>query len=192
MTGLFRLLWRREEIPTAKSQGGVSRMKRKKWGLCLMLCGLLACSLPAMAETLVVNNGSNPDTRLNMRREPSKDAGSIGKFYSGTEVEWVADAGDGWAEVTIGGGKNCVSGYMMSEYLSEKSAAVMDATRDMEVVSPYGTQSVVVRDRPSNSYNAVAMMEVGDAVRVIGTAGDYCYVQLSDDSVGCLSTSEVN
>ena len=37
----------------------------------------------------------------------------------------------------------------------------------MQVVSPYGTQSVVVRDTPSNSYDAVSMLEVGDDVRVI-------------------------
>ena len=60
------------------------------------------------------------------------------------------------------------------------------------VVSPYGTQSVVVRNTPSNSYDAVAMAEVGDEVRVIGTKGDYYYVLLGDGSVGCLSTSEAN
>ena len=56
--------------------------------------------------------------------------------------------------------------------------------------TPYGTQSVVVRDTPSNSYDAVSMLEVGDDVRVIGTKGDYYYVLLDDSSVGCLSTSE--
>ncbi|MFR5787264.1 MAG: hypothetical protein ACLUHE_09245 [Christensenellales bacterium] len=44
---------------------------------------------------------------------------------------------------------------MMSQYLSTDTASVQDATKDMQVVSPYGTQSVVVRDTPSNSYDAV-------------------------------------
>ena len=43
-----------------------------------------------------------------------------------------------------------------------------------------------------NSEDAVAMAEVGDEVRVIGTKGDYYYVPLGDGSVGCLSTSEAN
>ena len=46
--------------------------------------------------------------------------------------------------------------------------------------------------RRMNSEDAVAMAEVGDEVRVIGTKGDYYYVLLGDGSVGCLSTSEAN
>ena len=113
-------------------------------------------------------------------------------FYTGTPVEIVADAGDGWSQVTIGGGVNSLSGYMMTRYLAEDASAVQDMTKEMQVVSPYGTQSVVVRNTPSNSYDAVAMAEVGDEVRVIGTKGDYYYVLLGDGSVGCLSTSEAN
>ena len=69
----------------------------------------------------------------------------------------------------------------------EEVAVAMVGTRSC---TPYGTQSVVVRDTPSNSYDAVSMLEVGDDVRVIGTKGDYYYVLLDDSSVGCLSTSE--
>ena len=103
----------------------------------------------AMAQSAVVDNGSDPSSRLNMRDQPSKDAGSVGQFYTGTPVEIVSDAGGGWSQVTIGGGANSLSGYMMSQYLSTDTASVQDATKDMQVVSPYGTQSVVVRDTPS-------------------------------------------
>ena len=99
----------------------------------------------AMAQSAVVDNGSDPSSRLNMRDQPSKDAGSVGQFYTGTPVEIVSDAGGGWSQVTIGGGANSLSGYMMSQYLSTDTASVQDATKDMQVVSPYGTQSVVVR-----------------------------------------------
>ena len=156
------------------------------WGMAL----LMLWGGQAMAQSAVVDNGSDPSSRLNMRDQPSKDAGSVGQFYTGTPVEIVSDAGGGWSQVTIGGGANSLSGYMMSQYLSTDTASVQDATKDMQVVSPYGTQSVVVRDTPSNSYDAVSMLEVGDDVRVIGTKGDYYYVLLDDSSVGCLSTSE--
>ena len=146
----------------------------------------------ALAQSAVVNNGSDPNRRLNMRDQPSRDASAVGQFYTGTPVEIVADAGDGWAQVTIGGGVNSLSGYMMPRYLAEDASAVQDMTKEMQVVSPYGTQSVVVRNTPSNSYDAVAMAEVGDEVHVIGTKGDYYYVLLDDGSVGCLSTSEAN
>ena len=167
---------------------GVAAMKKR---LMVSLAVLMALwGGQALAQGAVVNNGSDPNSRLNMRDQPSKDAGSVGQFYTGTPVEIVSDAGGGWSQVTIGGGANSLSGYMMSQYLSTDTASVQDATKDMQVVSPYGTQSVVVRDTPSNSYDAVSMLEVGDDVRVIGTKGDYYYVLLDDSSVGCLSTSE--
>ena len=161
-------------------------------GLCLVL--LSTCILPsfALAQSAVVDNGSDPDSRLNMRKEPSADSASLGKFYSGTEVEILSDAGDGWSQVSIGGGQNSLDGYMMSDYLSTDGEGVIDATFDMEVVSPYGTQSVVLRSKPSDSFDAVAMLEVGTAVRVIGVSGNFYYVQMDDDSVGCLDSSELH
>lgn len=161
-------------------------------GLCLVL--LSTCMLPsfALAQSAVVDNGSDPDSRLNMRKEPSADSASLGKFYSGTEVEILSDAGDGWSQVSIGGGQNSLDGYMMSDYLSTDGEGVIDATFDMEVVSPYGTQSVVLRSKPSDSFDAVAMLEVGEAVRVIGVLGNFYYVQMDDDSVGCLDSSELH
>ncbi len=160
-------------------------------GLCLVL--LSTCILPsfALAQSAVVDNGSDPDSRLNMRKEPSADSASLGKFYSGTEVEILSDAEDGWSQVSIGGGQNSLDGYMMSDYLSTDGEGVIDATFDMEVVSPYGTQSVVLRSKPSDSFDAVAMLEVGEAVRVIGVSGNFYYVQMDDDSVGCLDSSEL-
>ena len=167
---------------------GVAAMKKR---LMVSLAVLMALwGGQALAQSAVVNNGSDPNSRLNMRDQPSRDASAVGQFYTGTPVEIVSDAGGGWSQVTIGGGANSLSGYMMSQYLSTDTASVQDATKDMQVVSPYGTQSVVVRDTPSNSYDAVSMLEVGDDVRVIGTKGDYYYVLLDDSSVGCLSTSE--
>lgn len=161
---------------------------------CALLAGMLMLCGGAYAQTAVVDNGSNPDSQLNLRKEPSTDAGSVGKFYSGTEVEIVSDAGEGWSEVSIGGGQNSVGGYMMSSYLKSGSEAsgVVDGTRGRQVVSPYGTQSVVLRDRPSNSYDAVAMLEVGESVTVIGVSGSFYYVQIADDSVGCLSGDELD
>ena len=165
-------------------------MKTMRYGLALMLAAaLLMCASCALAQSAVINNGGDPGSRLNMRSAPGKDAGSMGKFVSGTRVEIISDAGDGWAQVRIGGGRNSISGYMMKEYLSGSSK--VDATRRCEVASPYGTPSVVLRDRPSNSYNAVCMLAVGDTVTQIGVSGDFCYVMTEDSTVGCLLASEL-
>ncbi|MBR5559822.1 MAG: SH3 domain-containing protein [Clostridia bacterium] len=160
----------------------------------MRLIGLLALALllvPVMAaaQSAVVDNGSDPSSRLNMRAQPSREAAIVGKFASGTQVEIVAEAGDGWSQVCIGSGRCSVSGYMMTSYLKAKSA--VDARETKRVVSPYGTQSVVLRDRPSNSYDAVMMLMVGETVTVIGVNGDFCFVQTGDDSVGCLMSSEL-
>lgn len=162
-------------------------MKRLTIGLLLVL--LTVMPILALAQSAVVDNGSDPGSRLNMRTAPARDAQAIGKFVSGTHVEIVADAGNGWSQVRIGGGHSSVTGYMMTEYL--KSSSAIDARESRTVVSPYGTQSVVLRDRPSNSYDAVMMLMVGETVTVIGVSGDFCFVQTGDSSVGCLMNSEL-
>ena len=167
--------------------------KRKRLALLALAMMLMAATPGALAERAVVDNGSDPDSKLNLRSEPNTAAGIVGKFYTGTSVEIVADAGDGWAQVVIGGGSGSVGGYMMTQYLKTGEAArgVSDCARSCQVVSPYGTQSVVLRSRASDSYDAVAMLPVGKQVRAIGTSGDYYYVQLEDESVGCLAADEV-
>ena len=80
---------------------------------------------------------------------------------------------------------------MMSSYLSRDGAGVIDARVDKQVASPYGTPAVVLRDRPSNSYGAAGMLAVGEAVKVIGVSGDYCFVQRADGAVGCLAAEEL-
>ena len=158
-------------------------------GLALLTAALLCVPAGVWAQSAVVDNGRDPESRLNLRREASTQSRSLGKFYTGTEVEIVADAGDGWAQVTIGGSVSSVSGYMAREYLAKETK--LDATRDMEVVSPYGTQSVVLRSEASDSYDAVAMLAVGESVRVIGVADGFYYVQLDEECVGCLASDEL-
>ena len=155
----------------------------------LLVCALLLLPAIALAQSAVIDNGSNPGNRLNLRSAPSRDAQTVGKFVSGTRVEILADAGDGWSQVCIGGGQNAVTGYMMTQYL--RSASGVDARESRRVTSPYGTQSVVLRDRPSNSYDAVTMLMVGETVTVIGVSGDFCFVQAGDSSVGCLAGNEL-
>lgn len=161
----------------------------KRTIICLLAALMLLMPVMALAQSAVIDNGSDPGSRLNMRTAPTRDASAIGKFVSGTRVDILADAGGGWSQVRIGGGQSSVTGYMMTEYL--KSSSAIDARESRTVASPYGTQSVVLRDRPSNSYNGVMMLMVGEAVTVIGVSGDFCFVQTGDSSVGCLMNSEL-
>lgn len=154
----------------------------------LALMMILLCSA-ALAQSAVVDNGGDPASRLNMRAEPDKGASSLGKFYSGTPVEILSDAGGGWSHVRIGDGANSITGYMMSSYLRASSA--VNACQRRQVTSPYGTPVVVLRSRPSNSYDAVTMLPVGETVTVIGVSGDFCYVLTQGGTVGCLLSGEL-
>ncbi len=59
---------------------------------------------------IVVN--SDPHDRLHLRAEPKKSAKSLGKFFSGTQVEILSEA-DGWYQVCAG----FQEGYMMKEFV---------------------------------------------------------------------------
>ena len=161
----------------------------KKCFVILLATLFMLTSAAACAQSAVIDNGSDPSSRLNMRTAPDKNASAVGKFVSGTRVEILVDAGGGWSQVRIGGGRHAVSGYMMTEYL--KSDSAVDARENRTVISPYGTPSVVLRDRPSNSYGAVMMLPVGETVTVIGVSGDFCYVLAADGSAGCLLSGEL-
>ena len=61
----------------------------------------------------------------------------------------------------------------------------------MQVTSPYGTQSVVLRSAPSDSYDAVAMLLVGQELTVVGEFGEFYFVLLEDGSMGWLASDEL-
>ena len=68
---------------------------------------------------------------------------------------------------------------------------LLAAPRLAQVASPYGTQSVVLRDAPSDSYDAVAMLMVGQEVTAVGTSGEFYFVLLGDGGTGWLAEDEI-
>ena len=85
----------------------------------VLLCVLASC---ASAQTLYIDNRETDKVfpeRLNFRAEPSAQGDLLGLYYSGTTVEKLEDAENGYVKVTVGG----VTGYMSSEYLITKEKA---------------------------------------------------------------------
>ena len=92
-------------------------------------------------------------------------------------------------------------GFAMAEALQVTDAAkaackqaggtLLTQVRTVRAASPYGTQSVVLRSVPSNSYDAVAMLLVGQELTVVGEAGGFCFVLLADGGMGWLASDEV-
>lgn len=74
------------------------------------------------AKTAVINN-PDPKDRLHLREKASISAASLGKYYNGTVVKIISDAGNGWLKVSIGEGKGILSGYMQTQYLATGAVA---------------------------------------------------------------------
>ena len=158
-------------------------------GLCLLAALMMVCVCScAMAQTAQMDSAGGASL-INLREQPDSGAKVLGRFFSGAQVEILGDAGNGFQQVSLGTGMGKVSGYVMTEYLAAQ--AQVNATKTAHVASPYGTQSVVLRSRPSNSYDAVAMLMVGDSVLILGEAGEFRYVQTGSGCVGCLLESEL-
>ena len=151
----------------------------------LVAAAMLLVASCAAAQSAVLDNAQ----ASNVHAAPDQAAPMLGSFFSGTPVEILADVGGGWSQIAIGMGNGVVTGYAMTKDLV--SGVSVNATAEAMVTSPYGTQSVVLRDAPSNSYHPVAMLMVGERVLVIGQAGEFRYVQTMSGCVGCLLESEL-
>lgn len=151
----------------------------------LLAAAMLLTASCALAQSAVISGMGS----VRVHAAPDQNAMALGSFFSGTQVEIIGDAGGGWSQIAIGAGTSVVYGYAKTQDLS--AGAQMNATYEATVASPYGTQSVVLRDQASNSYHPVAMLMVGDRVLVIGEMGEFRYVKTRSGCVGCLLGSEL-
>ena len=151
---------------------------KKRW-IVLALAALLCVAGAASAQTAYVSGGS-----LRVREAPDRSAQALGSLYEGAPVEVTGASGE-WSQVQLSG----VTGYVMTAYLSASPA--QDATRQGTVVSPYGTPTVMLRSRPSNSYGTVGMLSAGEGVRVLGEMNGSFYCVNASSGTGFLSGDEV-
>ena len=59
------------------------------------------------------------------------------------------------------------------------------------VASPYGTQSVVLRSAPADSYDAVAMLMVGQEITAAGECEPFVFVLVDGQIYGWLASDEL-
>ena len=114
---------------------------------------------------------TNAADRLNLRKKPSSDSDTLGRFYSGTPVTVLSEE-NGWAYVRLGN----LYGYMNSFYL-------MKANRNYGAPSLFYTAETVkagvaLRAEPKNSAENLGLLS--GKVYVLGDIGDdwrYVYAQ---------------
>lgn len=152
----------------------------KKRFIGLLILWILLCT-HASAEWATVCN-PNPSDRLNLRAEASSEAISYGKYYSGTQVQILSRAQNGWYRVRIGTGNGVcdVEGYMMAKYLAVGSAAVQDARPRVTLSDSSG--SVVLRDFYTGS--CVGKVRSGTSVTVLGVGTKYLHVLTDSGECG--------
>lgn len=87
----------------------------KKWlALILILCLLPIGAFADEDEGYALISNAKITDRLNLRKAPSSDSETLGRFYNGTVVE-VMEKGETWSYVRVG---YRLWGYMMNEYLT--------------------------------------------------------------------------
>lgn len=138
--------------------------------LLTILLTLLLCVPAVRAEiNLYYVDGGDAD-RVHLRREPSTQAESLGLYFTGTNVTVVDWYGE-WAHVVIGD----VSGYMMSEFLTETK---QNRVCPWQMVHNPSSTWVNLRTSPSMNASIELCPDNGTSVRVLGeTADGWSYVE---------------
>lgn len=138
--------------------------------LLVLLLLLAACMPCAGAENSIYYiSGGNAD-RVHLREAPSRQAKSMGLYYSGTDVILI-DVTEGWAWVMIGD----VTGYVMADYLADDPPAQLGP---WYIVDNHASTWVNLRLSPSMDGMIALCPDNGTAVHILGeTADGWSYVE---------------
>lgn len=126
--------------------------------------------------TVVTRNGG----KVNVRKGPGSNYGSIGSLRTGTRVT-VLLKGKGWAQITGGG----LTGFMATGYLSGISSGSSGnsgnsggtvTTKTAYVNNPRSTQILHLRETPSQSARSIGQYYNGTQVKVVSYGATWCEV----------------
>ena len=127
---------------------------------------LLLPAWPCAAEpqyAYVIN--PDPADRLNLRMQPSADADTLGKYYTGTRVKLLGESENGYAFVNI----SPMDGYMDERYLSD--TPVVSAQPWLEVANSGGS-GVNIRRQPSSDSDILTFAPNGERITVLAVRSD--------------------
>lgn len=144
--------------------------------IALMLLTLLLVTTAQAggAEYAVVYNPDAGDM-LNLRREPSTGAESLGKYHTGVVVQVLENVDDQWARIRVGQ----ADGYMMRRYLADPlGVGSMPGFATATVRNRYYAGVTALLDSPGGA-EAQVIVNLADntPVTVLGYAGGYAHVQ---------------
>jgi len=114
-------------------------------------------------------NNPNPMDRLNLRKSPSGNATSLGKYYNGTQVIILGDDTQEWVYVQIGN----LTGYVKTIYLETDPAYAPESVLPIMTVN---TNKLNLRENQSTSSASLAQYSYGKQVVLIGFNGTWAHV----------------
>ncbi len=108
---------------------------------------------------------------------------TLGRIYAGTRLDADSEQ-NGFRQVRFAG----LNGYVEADAVSGAQGQI--DIHMAKVVSPYGTETVVLRSSPSNSYKTVSIIQAGASVQTLGVFNGFVLVRIGDVS-GFLSKNEI-
>ncbi len=148
-------------------------MKRMIWILFFFVLCLTAAF--AVADAVFASRTANVYS--------TSGGAKLGQVYAGTELTADAEQ-NGFRRVRLAG----LTGFVETAAIT--SVKERDETRNVRVLSPYGTETIVLRSAPSGSCSMVGILRTGEPVRLLGQFGGFRYVR-SSAGTGFLSSEEI-
>lgn len=130
-------------------------------------------------RTMVVDNGADWKTKLNLRAGQSKSSERVAQIYTGTRVEVYEDNGV-WCRVVLRFGEGeALTGYVMNRYLSA-------VERNGTALCPAATAKM---DTKLTGDQEETWISAGERVYVLAVCGDQYYVLKRDGRQGYVNAT---
>jgi uncharacterized protein YgiM (DUF1202 family) len=145
----------------------------------LLLCGPVCGALASATDTAYTCNLGGELNRVRLRRSPSANAETLGKYFANVQVEVLARDGKWW-RVRVGDRE----GYMMSDYLSATKQASAEARQGISgMICRPGEAAVVPLYADTDLASQTLLQMDAGIINVLATVGcDWLQVCYTDES----------
>lgn len=163
-------------------------MRKTVIRLLAALLGLCLVGTAALAEqTAVINTKGKPDWpfglyRVALRKSDTTNSDMLFRYYSGTEVQVLSKAANGFAKVRIGS----MEGFMMDKYLSygDEAKQISIGSHYGQVDLPKQEAVLTIYERPTSESPAVATAENSRYLTILGVGDIWHHVRLYEGGEG--------
>lgn len=130
------------------------------------------------------------DDTLNLRAQPNTNGRVIGQLTNGETVTVLADAASGWIQVKTAAGLvgYCSSDYVQLDHATEVTNTGSSSDTPQTARVKTSGDALNLRAGSSSGSAVIGQLENGEAVTVLGTEGNWTYIQTSEGIKGYCSS----